>query len=169
MAGLIENNAGEGNYCLVVYKYYSNKSTGWVNLEHEIYAFKQAAKDKVKIVNLSGNGPFFDDEEYTAIRDNPRTMFVVAAGNEGRNLDLFPTYPANYGLNNEFVVGSVSPNNEISDFSSYGSKITLFEMGENVNVMTPKGYDIMSGTSVSTAIFTGKLIRNILSAVQPLR
>ena len=166
MVGLIESNARDGDYCLVIYKYYSRSAPATISLAREIEALEQATSDGVKIVNLSSSGAGFNEREYLAIRDNPSTIFVVAAGNEGLNLDVSgnEVYPASYFLKNEIVVKDVDSNNVKVSYSNYSKNIKASEVGENVLVYTPGGLETMSGTSCSTAIHTGKMIRKMLDA-----
>lgn len=166
MAGLIEQYAGKADYCLVIYKYYSVVSSGPVNLKHEVEALIQAGEDKVQIVNISSSGPDFSEDEYLAMKNNTAATFVVAAGNEGRDIDIQgnESYPACYYLENEIVVENVDESNQRASSSNYGKKIKTVEMGINVPVLAiGSGYSLMTGTSVSTAIHTGKLVRKVLS------
>lgn len=171
MVGLIEQYAKESDYCLIIYKYYTETAPGIVNLSREIEALNDAAQKDVDIVNLSGGGPDFYEKEYLAIRDNPGTLFIVAAGNDGKNLDIPGNeyYPASYYLSNELIIGSINSDNQRSSFSNYGAKVSTSEVGEGVKVVSTRGYAMMSGTSPSTAIFTGKLIRKVLDAKQSVR
>lgn len=172
MASLIEQYAMDGDYCLVIYKYYSSTVLGLINLSREVDALRYAAKNGVVLVNLSGGGPEFDEREFLAIRDNPNTLFVVSAGNDGKDLDISGNeyYPASYYLPNESIIGNISNSYQRSSTSNYGTKVSMVEIGENVIVPSINGgYTTMSGTSISTAIFTGKLIRKVLDANQSVR
>ena len=42
IAGLIQKYAGKGNYCFLVYKYYSENAPGFVNVENEVSALREA-------------------------------------------------------------------------------------------------------------------------------
>ncbi len=170
MAGLIEQYA-KGNYCLIIYKYYSDRVSGLINLRHENEALEQAARDGVKIVNLSGGGPEFSEKEYLTIRDNPSILFVVAAGNDGKDLDIPGNqfYPASYNLKNECIVGNVDDGGNRFPSSNYGKKVMATEVGTGVQVFGIQGNTFATGTSAATAIHTGKLIRKLLNAIQSVR
>lgn len=164
IASIIQTYAGDSNYCFMVYKYFSSSLSGIVNLANEIKAIRQATEDGADIVNISGGGPQFSEDESLAIKDNPDVVFVVAAGNEGKNTDLPGNefYPASYGYANEYVVGALGVDGKRLSSSNYGKKVDNYELGEKVHVYIP--YDqstTMSGTSMSTAIKTGKLINEI--------
>lgn len=161
IAGLIQQYAGNSNYCLLIYKYYSESATGQQNLDREIAAFQEAIDNGASIVNFSGGGPEFNELEYLTIRDHPKTTFVVAAGNEHKNLDIrgHEYYPASYFLPNEFEVSANRSDGFRASFSNYGIKVTDSELGEDVLSYLPNGQNgRKSGSSQATAIKSGKLI-----------
>ena len=175
VAGLIMKFAGNSDYCFLFYRYYSDKAPGAVNLRNEVAAIRGAVAEHADIVNLSGGGPEFYEDEYLAIRGNPKTLFVLAAGNENQNID-YPTqhyYPASYNLKNIVVVGAktMDCSNRVPS-SNYGTKVTAWELGEMVRSYMPTegcrkhppgdqrcvGFGYMTGTSQATAIHTGKIL-----------
>jgi len=166
MTGLIEKYAGKGDYCLVIYKYYSDSDPGIVNSKHEAEALDVAVKDGIKIINLSSSGPDFEEKEYLIIRENPDVTFVVAAGNDYKNLDIpgEVAYPASYRLKNETVVGNVDGESNRVPSSNYSKKITVVEMGKDVYTTFINGYGYITGTSASCAVHTGKMIKEMLNA-----
>jgi subtilisin family serine protease len=160
VAGLIEQNAGKANYCLLIYKYYQADVPGIVNQKHELEAFKAAVDNGSTIVNFSAGGPNFTEDEYVFIKNHPEVIFVVAAGNEHSNLDIPGNefYPASLFLDNEKVVESIDKKGKLSTFSNYSTKANK-ELGESLHSYLPHGrYVNSSGTSFATAIFTGKLV-----------
>jgi hypothetical protein len=166
VVGLIEKNAGNGDYCIVVYKYFQESAPGSVNLTHEVEALVEATRNNIKLVNLSSGGPHFNEKEYLAIKGNPSTLFIVAAGNDGKNLNTpgDEYYPASYGLPNILPVGSTDDNGKRSSFSNYGRVISSFEIGNLVDTTLIEGHGPVSGTSFSTAVRTGKVIKGLLNA-----
>ena len=161
IVSLIEEYAGDSDYCIVILKYYSVTSPGQVNLMHEIEALTEATLIGANIVNLSGGGPDFNEEEYLVLKNNPNTTFVVAAGNDGLNIDVPGNeyFPASYRLKNQIVVGNVDEKNKKAPSSNYGTTGTAVEIGEDILAARIIGYGIIGGTSISTAIHTGKLIK----------
>lgn len=160
VAGLIEKYAGNSNYCLLIYKYYTDSDYGELNTTHEVLAFKEAIKNGADIINLSAGGPEFSEQEALVIVEHPKVVFVVAAGNDGKDLDdpENKSYPASLFYNNMFVIGSVDSQGYRSTTSNYGEKVKYAE-GENVVSYSPGGLNmIKSGTSMATAIFSGKLV-----------
>lgn len=164
VAGLIQRYAGGQGYCLVILKYYSARARGSLNLSREVAAIRWAVKLGVDIVNLSGGGGEFSEDEYLAIRDAKRTTFVLAAGNLGADIGERETafYPASYGLPNTRVVGNLGRDLKPVAGSNYGSVLTDWVPGEGVEVLLPHfGEGHASGTSMSTAILTGMIVRRL--------
>lgn len=60
-------------------------------------------------------------------------IVVAAAGNEGKNNDENPEYPANYSLDNIISVGATTEDNRYASFSNYGPKsVHLAAPGEEI-------------------------------------
>lgn len=79
----------------------------------ELYnAMLYALGDKVEILNLSLGGSGLIDQ---SIQDamvrliQAETLVVVAAGNDGRNIDNAPLYPASFNYDGQVNVGAASP------------------------------------------------------------
>lgn len=174
IAGLIKQNAGEGGYCLVILKYFDENADSQTNFQNSIAAFRWAAQIGVDIVNFSAGGPTANPLERQAIASSVKTVFVVAAGNEAKDMTLPENryYPASYELPNLFVVGNVNQAGTRSPSSNYGDPRIIWEVGEKVRSTMPcvnsQGglhYDCegdMTGTSQATAVHTGKLIKKVL-------
>ncbi|VEU76885.1 S8 family serine peptidase [Mycoplasmopsis columbina] len=94
----------------------------------------------------------------TVAKNNPETIFVKSAGNEGQESIR---YLSNDSLaKNIFVVGSNSSIGTRSSFSTYGSKnnerdVTLLANGEDYNIFLKKLPE--SGTSYSTPFISGMI------------
>ncbi len=76
-------------------------------------------------------------------------LFVTAAGNESRNIDSNPAYPASYDQPNILVVGAVDSSRTMAGFSNYGR--------ETVDIVAP-GVEVISlvaGSSNVTSEFSG--------------
>lgn len=158
VSGIIEQFADGANYCMLIYKYFSYHATGIQNVNREVQALNEAILNEADIVNFSGGGDEPNQEEYSVIKNNPRVVFVVAAGNDHKNLNYSDNtyFPASYWLKNEYVIGASD-----SSSSNYGSKV-LFEPGYEVLSYLPNNQlGRMSGSSMSTARFTGKLVDRV--------
>jgi len=171
VAGLIRRQliGLESKYCLVIIKYYKVNS---IDDNKELFqqAIQYAASINLDFVNVSAEGPGYSLREYTAIKITPETKWVIAAGNGGKDLDVScDVYPVCYNLPNIIGVGNLERDLTHSDTSNYGTKVTAWEMGIKVTSdFIP--HDLckyhcdkrMSGTSMSTAIHTGKLVKELI-------
>jgi major intracellular serine protease len=161
VAGLIEKYAGDSNYCMLIYKYYQEFASGTINQNRENMAIKEAIKNKADIINFSGGGPSFNNTEALLIEKNPKIIFVVAAGNESHDIDSpgYEYFPASLFYPNMEVVENVDKYGELAPRSNYSKRIKHKEMGQDVTSYLPGDKEgTMSGTSMSTAIFSGKLV-----------
>lgn len=155
VAGLIKEYAGIGNYCFIIVKYYDEKDL--VNsTTNQIEALKYLSRINVDFINLSTTGTQEDFIEFTIIRDM-RAILITAAGNDGVNLRKHPHYPCNYDLPNVICVGNTNSAN-----SDFGLHKLVWEYGTDIDSTLPKGHGKLSGTSMSTAIRCGKMIKERL-------
>lgn len=117
------------------------------------------------MVNLSGGGTAKSEAECRLVRSNPSVTFVVAAGNDGLDLSIPGNdyYPAKCGpLSNLIVVGAADSIGVRARFSNYGIPGMVWEDGVERWGALPRGrYGTMSGSSQSTAIRTGRIVREL--------
>jgi len=108
--------------------------------------------------NSWGGGPYdqalLDAIEYGASRG---MLFVAAAGNDGRNTDTTPTYPATYDSDTVFAVAATDHNDALAFFSNYGAKtVDLGAPGVGILSTTPGNtYQSFDGTSMATPHVAG--------------
>jgi hypothetical protein len=70
-----------------------------------------------------------------AARARPHMLFVISAGNNGRDIDQTPVYPAAFGLENGIVVSSSEESGWRAGGSNWGKKsVDLMIPAENVPV-----------------------------------
>ncbi len=160
VAGLISQYAEGAKFCLMIFKYYEEKASGAVNIQRMKQAMKIAVKLGADVVNISGGGPSYDIEEFDIIKTNPKVTFVVAAGNESKNIDTVEGayFPASYSADNLIRVGSLEKCNFKLRSSNFGSKVTAWEIGLANSTLPGGRYGHMAGTSQATAIRTGKIL-----------
>jgi subtilisin family serine protease len=136
---------------------------GSVNLRNTIRAIEYAVEKGAKIINYSGGGPEFSEEEYMAIRkaEAKGVLFVAAAGNERQDTDRVENYyyPSAYRLGNILSVAATDIENHLIKSSNWGKiRVDVTAPGENIYSTLPlrKGrYGFMTGTSQATAVVTG--------------
>ena len=141
--------------------YYSATSTGSNNLKNMIRAIRYAIDHGAQIINYSGGGSDFSQEEYTIIKEaeDRGILFVAAAGNEHSDTDVENTryYPSSYSLSNIISVAATDINNQLTSFSNWGkTTVDVAAPGGNIMSTWPNhGFKTMSGTSQATAFVTG--------------
>lgn len=142
-------------------KYYLDSNSGSVNLQNTVKAINYAVEHGARIINYSGGGPEFSEDEYLAIKsaEAHNVLVVAAAGNERSNTDLTENfyYPASYHLPNVISVMAIDIRNNKLLSSNWGkNKVDVAAPGENILSTLPGGrYGYMSGTSQATAFVSG--------------
>jgi thermitase len=146
---------------IMAVKYYSEANPGSVNLKNTVREINYAVEHGARIINYSGGGPEFAEDEYLAIKkaEAKGVLFVSAAGNEHQNTDLSENYyyPAAYRLSNILSVASTDINNNLLPSSNWGkTHVDVAAPGENIYSTLPGGrFGYMTGTSQATAFVTG--------------
>lgn len=88
-------------------------------------------------------------------------LFIAAAGNSGRNIDLYPVYPASFNLPNVITVAAIDSNGARASFSNYGENtVDIAAPGVAILSTTPtktngSGYSTRSGTSMAAPHVAG--------------
>jgi subtilisin family serine protease len=143
---------------MMILKYYDLKTPS-DNLHNTVQAIKYATRMNAHIINYSGGGLEFSEEEKKAIQEAQRQgiMFIAAAGNERSNSDKHKYFPADYGLSNIISVTAIDPNTQVLASSNYGVEtVDLAAPGQNILSTLPNNsYGYMTGTSQATAFVTG--------------
>lgn len=154
VVGLIRKFAHNARYCLIIVKYWSkgvSSTRAYADALNYVYTLKP------DVVNLSGGGHHPIASELLVIASNPHITFIVAAGNHNEPAEKF--YPGAYGatFGNVRTIGSLDGGNRAS-FSNYGTFLK-WRQGKNIPVMQLFGNEgVDSGTSMSTAIYTGEYL-----------
>ena len=100
------------------------------------------------VVNASLGGTAYSTSMRDAIAACPKTLFVVAAGNNGASDDTSPHYPCNYGappddLPNVLCVGATDTADTLASFSNYGRSVDLAAPGVGIPSTWP-AYDTLA-------------------------
>ena len=167
VAGLIAQYADNSNYCLVIMKYFDKATDSSDHLDDTAKAFQRAIDLKVDIINYSGGGEEYSKNECTLIKKalNAGIVVVAAAGNEGKNINDRKYYPAMCD-DRVKAVGNIYNTGEYvqsSNFTDDGPKSRHLynQIGYNIMSLAPNNQlFIMTGTSQSAAIQTGKIIKD---------
>jgi subtilisin family serine protease len=80
---------------------------------------------------------------------NPKTLFVIAAGNDGTDNDVLPVSPANAGLGNTLTVAATFDRTRLASFSNFGIKnVDVGAPGVGIRSSIPGNeYLTVNGTS----------------------
>lgn len=182
MASLVLNGEIDGNdlatspTCEQVELYVCNYLPFFKSVR-EPTCLASALKYKMDIINYSSSGSTFLQDEYDSLKalEQIGTIFVTVAGNEGDNLKHAPKYPGMFSatkflpfpfnklttLKNIIMVGATDHGAKWST-SNYGVSMEWMN-GVAVRTATKigDGYGTMklSGTSISAALYTNKLLR----------
>lgn len=147
---------------LMILKYYDPKVAGTDNLRNTVASIRYAIKMGAHIINYSGGGTEYSQEEFEAIAeaDKKGILFVAAAGNERSNSDQHHYYPADYKLKNIISVTAIDPSTQVLASSNYGIEtVDLAAPGQNILSCLPgNAYGYMTGTSQATAFVSGAAV-----------
>ncbi|MEQ1723413.1 MAG: S8 family peptidase [Pseudobdellovibrio sp.] len=147
------------NVSLMVIKYFDPKVPNTDNLKNTILAIRYAVKMGAHIINYSGGGTDYSQDEHDTVElaEKKGVLFVAAAGNERSNSDQHHYYPADYGLKNIISVTAIDPTTEVLASSNYGTvTVDIAAPGQNILSCLPNNsYGLMTGTSQATAFVTG--------------
>ncbi|MDR1298832.1 MAG: S8 family serine peptidase, partial [Oscillospiraceae bacterium] len=121
-----------------------------------IAAIEYAISCGAQIINCSFGSPEENTALYEAIA-GADALFVCAVGNNRRDFDNAPSYPAGYDLPNIISVASTNADDGFSYYSNYGAgSIDIAALGRDVHSALPGNqYGTMTGTSMSAAFITG--------------
>jgi len=142
---------------------------------HAVEAIDFAIAHNAAAINLSWG----TDEAPLALKDaikraGKRNIIVVcSAGNDGRDIETLPYYPASFDLTNLIAVAAIDNQDQLTGWTNYGqTHVTMAAPG--VDILTTKaggGYQKVTGTSASAPLVTGltglvKTLRPQLSAAR---
>ena len=132
-------------------------------------ALRHASANRVKVVNLSLIGTDASDtlREAIAQAEAANVVIVVAAGNQGIDIDASPMYPAGYPNGNIIAVASEQTNFLLASFSNRGP-VTVDVTTPGVAVRTTErggGYGAVDGTSMSSPQAAGAIA--LIAAAHP--
>jgi subtilisin family serine protease len=130
---------------------------------------RYAVDNGAQILNVSING----DESSSLLEDAVRyasdrgATIVASAGNNARNLDLVPSYPAVLPNPAMLTVAATDPTSRLASISNFGPQsVELGAPGEHIlSTALGSGYEMRVGTSMAAPFVSGSLA--LLAAARP--
>ena len=126
-----------------------------------IQCINYAIDNGAKVINTSWGSNAFSGSLNGAISLALQAdiIIVAAAGNERRNNDVIPLYPASYTQNNVISVAATTNRDGLAGYSNYGAKsVDLAAPGDAILSTwhsSDQAYQTTSGTSMSSPIVAG--------------
>jgi len=134
-------------------------ATGSGTTADAISALDYAVMMGARITNNSWGGGGFSQALFDSIAaaQSAGHLFVAAAGNDGVNTDVTPSYPASYNLDNIISVAATDDDDVLATFSNRGRvTVDLSAPGVAILSTTPGNtYSSFSGTSMASPHVAG--------------
>lgn len=111
---------------------------------------EQVAHGPARIVSMSLGG--YKREDWESFRATasayPEILFVVSAGNDGRDIDAEPVYPASFDLPNLLVVTSSDAFGRLPPESNWGTRgVDVSTPGEHIEALDHRGARVRASGS----------------------
>lgn len=126
-----------------------------------------AAKAGARIVTLAmGSNEREEWQAYAqAVRRHPEMLFIASAGNDGRDIDRQPVYPAALELDNQLTVTSAEDDGRLARGSNWGRRaVDLLVPAERLLVTDFDGRRVFASGSSYAAARVGALAACLLGA-----
>ncbi len=153
---------------LMILKVLDAKGAGTTNGVAE--AIRYAAANGARVVNLSLSGPKDDPGLRSAVAAAAaaNVLIVTSAGNDGRDVDRSPNYPASIAAPNLVAVAGTQPQmgRELGDYSNFGRRTIHLAApgGEILSSTADGGWGVKTGTSMAAPQVSG--VAALMAAVR---
>jgi subtilisin family serine protease len=153
--GSIEGVAPKAS--LIPAQFIANSGSG--SLGDAIKALQYASSRGAKIINASWGGAPCDGALYEAFKqlNNKGILVVVAAGNEGTDIDDYPTFPAAFNVGTQITVAAGNSSDIMTAWSNSGLNLVhIGAPGEGILSTVPNNSTAyMDGTSMAAPFVSG--------------
>ncbi|MGH2822301.1 MAG: S8 family peptidase [Thermoleophilaceae bacterium] len=165
VAGIVgargNNSNGSAGICwsakLVAVKFMNSRGKG--STSAAIAGIEYAVKAGIKIVNCSFGSSSMSSALHDAVdyAQEHNALLVVAAGNDGENIDKSPSYPASFTDSNILAVAASTSDDTLASFSNFGSTdVDVAAPGDSIfSTYLGGGYKVLSGTSMAAPYTAG--------------
>jgi thermitase len=137
-------------------------ANGGGDLNNAVKAIDYAVSKKVDVISASWGAALPRTQAQPIIEAMQRAekagiVFVVAAGNDGKNNDSYEVYPANADLTNTISVAASDASDKRPSWSDFGhAKVNVASPGNEIMSTLPGNqYGNLSGTSMATPLVAG--------------
>ncbi|MGE4133759.1 MAG: S8 family peptidase [Bdellovibrionales bacterium] len=134
-------------------------SSGSGFMSNGVLAIEYAVQRGAKVINASWGGSVCSKSLRDIVSGLAArgVVFVSAAGNEGKNIDLYKSYPASLDFAAQLTVGAVGAQDLLTTFSNYGPKtVHIFSPGSKIISTIPgQRMAALSGTSMAAPFVSG--------------
>jgi subtilisin family serine protease len=161
IAGVANNGFGVSGVCwtgnVIPIRFMNAAGSG--STSDAIEGIEYAVKRGAKVINASFGMTTKSNALHDALdyAQEKGVLVIAAAGNDGKDTDSSPVYPASFTDSNILSVAASTADDQLASFSNYGdSSVDVAVPGENI-VSTYLGgtYVSMSGTSMAAPFASG--------------
>ncbi len=142
---------------LLPVKFMNSKGKG--STSDAIAGIQYAVEQGLKIINCSFGSSSKSSSLHDAVdyAQDHGTLLVVAAGNDGDDIEKNPLYPASYTDSNILAVAASTDEDELASFSNYGDvTVDVGAPGDSIySTYLGGGYKTLSGTSMASPYVAG--------------
>lgn len=161
------------NTKIIACKFLNSEGSGYLSdaLKCMEYFHLLASEKGIPIVATNNSwGGTGDSEAFSEMLTQHKAdniLFIAAAGNDGKDNDLFEFFPANNTSQNVIAVGAMNRSDQLASYSNYGRRnVHVVAPGSDILSTYPDDrYVAMSGTSMATPFVSGLV--GLLKSQQP--